>query len=178
MPKVKWGIDPSEPDELEPFDVYDGPELKPGVYNGVIKRLTLKENKNGDDMLNLLFEVREEKGSVRARYNGAGVWNNLNVTDQGKPYVLAFLKSLGLNWRDFTTGTITEDNERPTKVVKIGRVKFNDGNEPKCRVSVGMSRASAEYPSRPEIKQFLVPKELEEWDDSDDDGDDEPDPFA
>ena len=180
MPKVKWGIDASEPEELEQFGVYEGPDVRPGVYHGVLKRLTLKENSNGDDMLNGLFEIRESgKENDKDKYNGAGIWFNQNITDQGKPYVLAFLKAFGLTWKDFTTNTVTESADRPTPVTKIGRVKFNDGNEPKVRVSIKMSKATPEYPSKPDIGQWLPPKDGDaEWDDSDAAGSSEEDPFA
>lgn len=178
MPKVKWSIDTAEPDELEEYGVYDGPELpRTGVFHGVIKRLSLKENSNGDDMLNGLFEVRESgEENDKDKYNGAGIWFNQNITDQGKPYVLQFLKSLGLTWKDFIKSTVTEDDGRPTRVMKIGKVKFNESNEPKVKVSIGMSKGTPDYPSKTEIKQFLAPKP-EDWDDDGDDGD-EDDPFA
>ena len=176
MPKVKWGIDPDEPEELEQFDVYDGPDLKSGVYEGVLTRLTVKKNKNDDDMLNGLFVVKDD---TKPQYNGAAVWFNQNVTDQGKPYLLLFLKAIGLAWKDFTSRSVLEDSkERPTKVLKIGNIKFNDGEEVPVRVQIGMSRTSPEYPeSKPEIKQFLKPRAAE-WDDSDDEDDgDEERPF-
>lgn len=183
MPKVKWGIDVDEPEELDTFDVYDGPEPRPGVYHGVLKRLTLKENRNGDDMMNGLFVVQESNNdSDKQKFNGWGVWFNQNITDQGKPYLLLFLKSLGLTWRDFVSSTVTESAERPTNIIKIGRVKFNDGNEPKLRVQVKMGKASGDgqYPARLEIGQFLPPKDADaEWDSADDASDsDEEDPFA
>lgn len=178
MPKVKWGIDPDEPEELEQFDVYDGPELRPGVYQGVITRLTVQENRNSDDMLKAMFIVRET--GEKAKYNGAVLWANQNVTDQGKPYLLQFLKALGLKWADFTSRSVLEDaKERPTKVLRIGNVKFNDGNEAPVRVNVGMSRSTPEYPDRkPEIKSWLQPRDAEEadWEDGEDEG--EEDPFA
>ncbi len=172
MPKVKWGIDPDEPEDLEQFDVYDGPDLRSGVYTGVLTRLTIKKNKNDDDMLNGLFIVRDE---TKPQFNGAALWFNQNVTQQGAPYVKQWLKSIGLTWKDFTDKTVTEDSDRPTKVLKIGRVKFNDGNEVPTRVQVGMSKKTDDYPeSKPEIKSFLPPREDEsdeDWDDGDDGGD-------
>lgn len=179
MPKVKWSIDPDEPDELEQFGVYEGPDLHAGVYHGILKRLTVKKNKNDDDMLSGLFEVRESGAeNDKDKYNGAGIWFNQNVTDQGKPYTLAFLKSLGLTWRDFTHNTVTAEATRPTQIVKIGRVKFNDGNEPPLRVSIGMGKGNPEYPAKIEIKQFLPPKDGDaEWDASGD-VNDEDNPFA
>jgi hypothetical protein len=171
MPKVKWGINPDEPEELEQYDIYDGPDLRTGVYAGNIMRLTVVENRSKDDMLKVMFQV-DETGD-KAKYNGAVLWSNQNVTDQSKPYLLAFLKAIGLTWDDFTKRSVLEDaKERPTKVLKIGRVKFNDGNEVPCRVQVGLSKATPDYPERkPEIKSWLTPRDVEEWDDSDADED-------
>jgi hypothetical protein len=174
-PRVKWGIDPDEPEELESFDIYDGPDLKSGVYQGNLMRLTIVKNRNDDDMLKGMWQVDDP---AKPQYKGAVLWFNQNITDQGKPYVLQWLKSLGLTWDDFTKRTVIEDADysasSPSKVTKIGRLKFNDGNEVPCRVSVGLSKSTPEYPERkPEIKNWLPPKD-DEWD-ADDDGDGEPD---
>lgn len=165
MPKTKWGISTDEPDELETFDVYDGPMPPAGVYSVVIKRLGVKENRNGDDMLNGLAEIRESKGSGKSKFNGYGFWFNQNVTDQGKPYLLQFLKALGLSWKDFTDRAILEDKDRPTNVTKIGTVKFNDGNEPEARVNT--KRDTYEGDVRLAVRNWLPPKDEEddEWDD-------------
>jgi hypothetical protein len=177
MPKVKWGIDPDEPEELEEFDIYDGPDVKPGVYAGNITRLTVVENRNADDMLKVMFQI-EETGD-KAKYNGAVFWSNQNVTNQSKPFLLRFLKSFGCTWADFTSRSVLEDSkERPTKVLKIGKVKFNDGAKVPVRVQLGYGRTTPEYPERRlEIKTWLQPREDEDaaWGD-DDDGDE--DPFA
>lgn len=175
MPRVKWGIDTDEPEELETYDVYDGPDLKSGVYQGNILRLTITKNKNDDDMLKGMWQCDDP---AKPQYKGAVLWFQQNVTDQGKPYVLQFLQSVGLTWDDFIKRTVIEDADYskadPSKITKIGRVKFNDGAEVPCRVSVGPSKSTPEYPERkPEIKNFLKPKEDEDWDDGDgdDDGD-------
>lgn len=180
MPKAKWGIGTEEPEELEQFAVYDGDEPPTGVYPFVLKRLTVKENKNGDDMLNGLVEIRAPKSDKKSKYNGWAVWFNQNVTDQGAPYVKQWLKSLGLTWKDFTNKTVLESDERPCKVVKIGNVKFNDGNEPPLRATIKMGRKSGDYPARLEIGQWLAPQEESgDWDGADDgDEPDEDDPFA
>jgi len=174
MPKVKWGIDTSEPEELEQFDVYDGPMPPADVYSGNLRRLVLKENKNGDDMLNGLFVIREPKGSVKAKYNGAAIWFNQNITEQGKPYVLQFLKAFGLTWKDFMTKTVTDTDERPAKVMKIGTVKFNDGSEPACRLQSKIGKDQDDN-KRLDVRSWLPPKaeaESTEWDDGDEEPDD------
>jgi hypothetical protein len=172
VPKVKWGISNDEPEELEQFDIYDGPDVKSGVYQGNILRLTVIKNRNDDDMLKVMWQVAES--GEKAKYNGATFWSNQNVTDQSKPYLLQFLQSIGLTWADFTNRTVIEgkyDKQTASKVLKIGRVKFNDGEEVGARVQIGLSKSTPEYPERrPEIKSWLKPKE-QDWDDSGDDDD-------
>ena len=51
-------------------------------------------------------------------------------------------------------------------------------NEVPCRVNVGLSKSTPDYPERkPEIKSWLLPRDAEEWDDDDADGDGE-NPFG
>lgn len=167
MPKVKWGIDPDEPEDLEQFDVYDGPPLPTGVYQGNITRLTVKKNKNDDDMFNGLFVVDESPEDGKDKFNGATLWFNQNITQQGSVYIKQWLKAMGLSWADFRDRTVLEDSkDRPTKVLKIGSQKFNDGVDVPVRVQVGMSKSTPEYPEKkPEIKSFLLPRDAEdEWD--------------
>lgn len=180
MPRVKWAIDSAEPDDLEGWDTYDGPEIKNGVYDGVVTRLTIKTNSNGDDMLNGMWVCRDNRPDKK-QFNGYVIWFNQNVTEQGSKYVKAMLKAMGITWDDFVKRCITESDDRPTKVTKIGRVKFNDGAEVPMRVQVGTKPAQGDYPAKPDIKQYLLPREDDQnWDadDSGDDGDDEDDPFA
>jgi hypothetical protein len=178
MPRVKWGIDTDEPEELEQFDIYDGPDLKSGVYQGNILRLTIVKNRNQDDMIKGMWQCDDPD---KPQYKGAVLWFQQNITDQGKPYVLQWLQSMGLTWKQFTTQTVIEDadysKENPSKITKIGTVKFNDGNEVPCRVSVGLSRSTPEYPERkPEIKNWLKPK-VDDWDAGDDDEPEDDSPF-
>lgn len=186
MPKVKWSLDTDEPDELEVGGFYDGEVPPQGVYQVVLKRLSLKENRNGDDMFSGLLEIREPKGSPKAKYNGYGFWFNQNVTKQGAPFLKNFLvHGLGVTWKDFLTKTVTEDDDRPTKVVKIGKVTIED-NEIEMRVS---ARRGKDRDSNPQLEnpRFLPPRdedEDEDWEktendsaDSDSDEDDDDAPF-
>lgn len=182
MPRVKWGIDASEPEDLEAFDVYDGPVPPRGVYAGVVTRLQIKENKNGDDMLNGLWVIKTTDPDKK-RYNGCAIWFNQNVTEQGSPYVKQFLKSMGLTWDQFIKQTVTDSNDRPANVKSIGRTKFNDGNEVPCRALVRPKKAQPGYPGGdPDIGQWLMPKDEDDsaWEDDEADEADETDedPFA
>lgn len=132
MPKVRWGFDTSaEPEEPAGFVDYEGPVPPTGVYSCVLKRLGIKTNCNGDDMLNGLLEIREPAGSDKAQFNGYGFWFNQNLTPQGLPYFKPFLiNGLGVTWKDFVDKTICESEERPTQIVRIGRVEIQDREIP------------------------------------------------
>lgn len=127
MARVKWGIGGEEPEEMEAFDVYDGPVPPVGVYRCKLRRLQIVTNRNGDDMVKWVMDIAEPKGSEKARYNGCGIWGQQNVTEQGKPFLKSVLvHGLGVSWSDFIGKTVTESDERPTMVKSIGRKKFLD----------------------------------------------------
>lgn len=180
MPKANWGIS-DEPDDLDSFDVYDGDKPPPGVYLGKMTRLQVKANKHGDPMLNALILVDEPKSSKKAQYNGYAIWDNKNVTEQGAPYVKAMLKALGLTWAEFQTKTILEGKmpakkeDTPARVMKIGSVKFNDGDD--VPVKVATKDNTYEGETRLQVTQYLEvrsSREAETADDTDE-GDDVPD---
>lgn len=163
MPKVKWSLGSSEPDDLEVGGFYDGEVPPQGVYHVVLKRLSLKENRNGDDMFSGLLEIREPADSPKSKYNGYGFWFNQNVTSQGAPFLKNFLvNGLGVTWKDFITRTITESEDRPTPVVKIGRVKIEDEEIP-MRVS---AKRGKDLQGNPQLEnpRFLPLKSDEEVD--------------
>lgn len=171
MGKVKWGIGAEEPEDLQQFDVYDG-ELPPkGVYNCRVKFLRLTTNKNDDDMIKGLLVI-DETGNKK-QYNGYGIWFNQNVTEQGAPYLLRFLKALGLTWKDFINRTVVDDAD-PPNITKIGDLKFD--KEPAVRVLA--KRGSYQGNDKLDVTSFLAPRD-ESDEDEDDDGDDvEDDPFS
>jgi hypothetical protein len=179
MPRLKWSLSKTEPDDLEPFDVYDGDPIANGVYDGVVTRLTMKENSNGDDMITGLWICKDSRGDKK-KYAGAPVWFQQNLTEQGERFVKALFKAMGIPWSDLTNKTILESDDRPTKIKSVGRVKFNDGAEVPMRVQIGRSKATPEYPSKPEIKQYLPPRDEEDaWDEDEPETDTgEEDPFA
>jgi len=176
MPKARWAVPSEEPEDVESYDVYDGEKPPAGVYAVRLTRLTVKANKNDDPMLNGLLVVAEPKGSAKARYNGYPIWFNQNVTEQGAPYVKQFLAALGITWAEFRTKTVTEGDmperkgEPATRIMKIGSVKFNDGNEPALRVAT----KEDSYNSAPKLSvvQFMKPRDqANEGDDADESGD-------
>lgn len=182
MPKARWDVSSEEPEELESYDVYDGDKPPAGVYAVKLTRLSVKANKNNDPMLNGLLLVDEPAKSNKGKFNGYPIWFNQNVTDQGAPYVVQFLKALGLTWAEFRTKTITEGDipeakgEPATRIMKIGAVKFNDGNEPTLRVST--KDDSYNGADKLAVSQFLAPRGAvePEDEDGDEDGDEDNEP--
>lgn len=176
MAKVKWAISDDDPEFVPSFDVYDGPEPPAGVYRFRLRRLGIRKNSNNDDMLNGLLVISDSRPDKK-KYNGWTVWFNQNVTDQGKPYLVQFLASIGVTLSDFVNKSAHDGatvTERPVQITRIASVKME--SEPMLRASLGMSKPTEKYPiAKMEAKQFLP---LEEETDADDkDGDDE-DPFA
>lgn len=161
MPKARWAISQEEPEDLESYDVYDGEKPPAGVYAVKLTRLSVKANKNGDPMLNGLLIVSEPKGAAKAKYNGYTIWFNQNVTEQGGPYVKQFLAALGLTWAEFRNKCVLEGDmpqakdEPATRVMKIGSVKFNDGNEPALRVATKEGNYNG---PKLDVSQFLKPR--------------------
>lgn len=146
-------------------DFYTGDVPPAGVYKGVVKRVTIKQNKNGDDMLNVLTEIKEPKGSPKAKFNGYGIWNNINITDQGVPYVKAFLLAVGANPDDFFAGKgNVDDKVTPNRLLSVGRFKFTEDGVP---VVCATKRTTFQGNDRLEVRQYLAADEPE--DDEDDD---------
>ena len=119
---------------------YDGPPPKKGIpYRCKLKRMQIKTNKNDEPMLNFVCEIAEPakkagKANPNAECNGYGMWANLNVTDQGAPYVNQFLTALAgakaaQVIKDFwgPGPRIDDDKSDTPKVVGIGRFKIEDG---------------------------------------------------
>lgn len=116
---------PAEPGEAgEGF--YDGPVPPAGVYRVKVKFVQVKENRNGDPMLNGVAEIAEPKGSKKSKFNGYGIWFNQNVTDQGAPYLNQFLTALGMSYKDFKSGKVQVDAGDPPKIIKVGGIKAED----------------------------------------------------
>jgi hypothetical protein len=173
MPKAKWSIDSSEPEELEQYEPYDG-DLPPlGVYYGKIFRLTVEDNKNGDRMLTVGFRVDDPRKNKK-RFNGYAAWDRLNITEQSKPFVLLFLKALGLTWADFWNKTIEEAGEGRVLIKSIGRKKFNLGEGNPVRVQLRSDTDQAGEPSRrPGWLPWLDPSDSEHIEDDDEDEDED-----
>lgn len=177
MPKWKAGeiADISEPEAPEGFSSYDGPPLPfTGVFPFKLKLLRMKQNRNGDDMLNGLLEVyAPKKSDPKHKWHGAAVWFNLNQTEQGAPYTKAFLEGMGVKWADFVRKTLLDDSD-PPNVTRLGNLKLNGEQTVKCALKG--SKTSDKYPDKKaEVANWIPWKASEDPDADDPDLDDDDD---
>lgn len=149
MPKMKWDVSSDEPEALSGFDEYVGPDLPRGVFKFKVVLIRVAENKNGEAMLKTLLQVHGMTGAKK-KYNGAPLWVNQNVTEQGKPYLMKFLDALGVTWQEFNSQTVTDDSE-PPNITKIGKTKINGENLVVATTKIG----SYQGEKRAELSQFL-----------------------
>lgn len=157
MPKRTFKVSGNAADAELSGNFYDGETPPPGTYDVILKKMRLKENKNGDDMLNLLYEINEPKSSEKFEYNGYGFWENRNVTDSGAPFVNQFLDAFGFDKKAFWAGVVL-DEEDPPNVTKIGAKRFT--GEHAARVGTKNDPYNGE--DRLAITRFLKPKEADE----------------
>ena len=165
---------------------YSGPTPPKGTYRVRLKRMELKMNKNDDPMFSILLEIAERKGSKLAKYNGYGVWHNLNVTDQGKGYVNGFLDALAgksqvaqkkMRRAFWETGIVTEGKTDLGHVLKIGTTKVNS---PDGELMMAISgKTEPDYKDKSVMRlivgSFLIgePSSDEDEDEEDEDEDDD-----
>jgi len=188
MPKATWGNIEGNPfeDDLEDYDVYDGEQPPKGVYRCTLKFLRLKENSNGDPMLNGLLVINEPKGSKKSQFNGYDFWFNQNVTKQGAPYVNNFLAALvpedkvAALRKAFWGQKVMLDKNEPPNVVSIGTLKLLDKTP---LVSVNTKNKLYNGETSLDVSKFMRPKDdevgdapaddEEEWAEDEDEGDEE-----
>lgn len=128
MPKATWGQIEGSPfeDDLEYIPIYDGEMPPKGLYRLRLKMLRLKDNANGDKMLNGLVIVNEPSGSSKVQYNGYDTWFNLNITKQGARWVNNFLSAL-----------VPEDKVAALRKAFWGQKVMIDKNDPPNILSIG-----------------------------------------
>lgn len=179
--KVKWALGGDEPDDLQDFlsneeieQKHDGDKPK-GKFKFAVRRIMAREIQNGDNAgetrLSLMLVINEPKKSDNADWNGYLVWDGLNVTDQGKPYIKRFMQALGLTWDDFINKS-KQDDQDPPHITQIGGVKFEAGKDPivEAVVRIGMNTRTDEQ----EVKvSKYVPKNDGAADEAADEGDED-----
>jgi hypothetical protein len=177
--KVKWAIGGVEPDDLPDFSSNEdivkknGGALPPkGRTRVLVKKVTSKENKNGDQMLMITAEIAEKGSKKDQAYNGYAMWTNQNVTEQGAPYLKAFLKAIGVTWNDFINKTVADESQEPTVLNKIGKVNLNKPVEAWASLKYGEDQQGFD---RAEIGRWLAPVDEDDADDDDADDDEDAD---
>lgn len=171
--KVKWAIGGSEPDDLPDFLSNDdivkknkGKLPTKGRTRVLVKKVTVKENRNGDDMLTVTCEIAESKGKKPGPFDGYAMWERLNVTEQGAPYLKRFLTAIGVKWSDFIKNTVRDETAEPNVITKIGKVNLAKPVE--AFVSIRHTTDQNDEPQA-EVGRFLPPADEDEDDDVDDD---------
>lgn len=129
MKKMKFNVGADAADaEFDQSGFYDGEVPPKGVYRVKVKNLRMKTNKNDDPMINGIAEIAETKKSGKDKFNGYGIWFNINVTKQSAPFVNNFLDAAGFNKKAFWgSGGVTidendgdEDRNIVGSITKIG----------------------------------------------------------
>jgi len=178
--KVKWAIGGVEPADLPDFKSNDdivkankGALPPKGRTRVLVKKVTSKPNRNDDQMLTVTCEIAEGTAKKPGKFDGYTMWERLNVTEQGAPYLKRFLTAIGVKWNDFIKNTVADDSdERFTTITKIGKVNLTKPVEAWVSVRHGTDQNDDEVA---EVGRFLAPPEDEDIDEDDDDTDDDED---
>lgn len=148
--KIKWSVGADEPEDLQEFlsndeivakhrdkktEDIDWPSKGPHTF--VVRRVTVKPNRNGDDRVAVMQVIQNGKGEDQS-WNGYLIFDGFNITEQGKPFLKRWLASLGLKWTDFYTNSLgeTDKNSGVTTMSRIGKVKFDGTKEVTNRATV------------------------------------------
>lgn len=162
MVRIKPPFDGSAVAPLEFEDFYDGPQPKPGVYHGYVKRMLLTKYKSGEregsDRIAALVVIDQ------GPYKGAGIWHSLSYgDDKSAGWMNNFLHALAgddkkaqgaIRKAFWETGFDAGDEEggrRP--ITKLGRYK------PGQSMTVTFKTKLRDYNGEPTaaIQRFLVP---------------------
>lgn len=150
------------------FAPYDGPLPPKGTkLAGVIKQFKLKINRNNDPMLNMVVEVSGNTGE-KAKYNGLGMWTNINVTEKSAGFVNDFLTTLAA-WhkkdpkkliRSFWQAGPNVADAKPgvggTPIIAIGDLKINHDGMP-ALVTTRLGTEQDKKTPKAEVGYWLMP---------------------
>lgn len=126
MPKANWGVSTNSVDDYDrssQYTPYDGPVPVNGVYRWHVKKLVMVAA-TGSKLpqlrvgLELTPRSREEK-----QYTGYYITAFLPVSDRTAFRYVPFLDALGVKGREFTEGTIIDEEGN---VKRIGKFRMND----------------------------------------------------
>lgn len=164
MPKMNFGIaDAADVAAAQGFEPYKG-ELPPnGVYEGVLKVCKIGKIGSGTDKgKNSLKPTIILDDPDYPEYNGCPAFGNLNLTDQGVPYVNQFLESLtdgsekakaDIRKAFWKTGPIVDDAKE--HLLRIGKVQVNSPKG-EIRITVGTKTSTYNGNTSVKIQQYML----------------------
>lgn len=165
MPKINFGIaDAADVAASQGFAPYKG-ELPPnGAYEGILKvvkvgKIGSGENKNKSN-LKITVVIDDEE---YPEYDECPAFANLNLTDQGVPYVNQFLESLtdgsdkakaDIKRAFWKTGPIVDDAKE--HILRIGKTQVNSPKG-EIRVLIGTKLNTYQGNTSVKIQQWMLP---------------------
>lgn len=149
---VKWALGAEEPEDLQDFLSNDdivkknkkrGEVMWPakGPHTFKVKRIAMKDNRNGDPRISVMLIMDNPKKSDAASWNGYLIWDGFNVTEQGAPFLKRFLKALGVEWSDFIKRTKAQVDGDKQVITQIGKVKFGGTKDPTVTLTIRVKPA-------------------------------------
>lgn len=122
MPKATWGNFSSEDinnaETREGFAPYSGPLPRAGLYRFTLKFAKQGESGAGNPKLQMLWELDGSWKAEHKKFEGCPLWDNMPVMKSTAFRVRAFCDAIGMPYKEFQTGIITDDDG---KVTKLGR---------------------------------------------------------
>lgn len=153
------------------------PRPDEGAYKGTLIQLKLTKNGSGDPMLKAIVKLENLPKKQKAS-EGYWVWNNLNLTDQGKGYVNAFLNALAGSEKEglklqrdlWEKGLLSTKDKDGGDVLAIGKFKIGS---PDGKRKMGVEITHRTYTNRDgeEVDTVNVARYLPAAGGSDDDDD-------
>jgi len=129
MPKADWGVNSRDIDNFDrdsQYKPYDGPIPENAVYHWKIKVLkSIAGTKAKLPQLRVGLELVPRKGRNEKKYSGYFMMAFIPVSDKTEFRYVPFLDAIGVTGREFTNGTVTDDEGN---IKKIGKWR-NNGDE-------------------------------------------------
>lgn len=137
MPQIKMGSKDVKP-EATGFSVYEGPEPRDGIYNAVIRNMTMRKGReSGNLYFNMLVEFEGNEGE-KEQYNGYPLWNRVVPGDSDLQQIRVAQLISAVTGRNEASVDFAElDSPEKGKVRKIGG---KDPEGTKVKVSIRRKR--------------------------------------
>lgn len=137
MPQIKMGSKDVKP-EATGFSVYEGPEPRDGIYNAVIRNMTMRRGReSGNLYFNMLVEFEGNEGE-KEQYNGYPLWNRVVPGDSDLQQIRVAQLISAVTGRNEASVDFAElDSPEKGKVRKIGG---KDPEGTKVKVSIRRKR--------------------------------------